>query len=538
MRQFQNGKVARSPCDLSKNQKIMAIETEGMIFPTPDLANDTGRLSNMNRETKAIPLGLALLFACLPLFGWWMTGLFDVDEGFYGAVVAEMNRRGEWVTPFFNGNPWFEKPILLYWLAKPCMMLLGPDFGPRLPSVLSTIALFVVCGFFMRRRYGASAQSLTIFCLGSSILVLALGRLMMTDAPLNLALTTAFLSFYESLVGDRRWRILTAFCLGVGVLAKGPVAIILFVIVAGIALWRDPILREQIKGFWLAGTAVLFAVIAAWYVPCYMANGQTFVDEFLIKQNIGRFLGGDKAHSLGLAGLPFYIPFVIIGICPWGWAEWRAFTKENIDDSFSKFLFIWAATIFIFFTISSAKLPHYILPMIAPMAMLAAKRIDSKPRLKWTAVGVMSISLILSLAVLDPLLRIWYKASGQQEAHYLVRKHPEIQVLYQLSRREKEMNTGTTKLQETSLPSLLMYLDKEVVETDDEHLVFDVGIHATDIQIKRSYKLKPGESYPPVLAQWLFTRKSRLASLASNHRLIPIEETENFGVYELKVLSP
>jgi hypothetical protein len=229
---------------------------------------------------------------------------------------------------------------------------------------------------------------------------------------------------------------------------------------------------------------------------------------------------------------------VIIGICPWGWAEWRAFTKENIDDSFSKFLFIWAATIFIFFTISSAKLPHYILPMIAPMAMLAAKRIDSKPRLKWTAVGVMSISLILSLAVLDPLLRIWYKASGQQEAHYLVRKHPEIQVLYQLSRREKEMNTGTTKLQETSLPSLLMYLDKEVVETDDEHLVFDVGIHATDIQIKRSYKLKPGESYPPVLAQWLFTRKSRLASLASNHRLIPIEETENFGVYELKVLSP
>src|SRR5258708_5134076 len=132
----------------------------------------------MKRETKAIPLGLALLFACLPLFGWWMTGLFDVDEGFYGAVVAEMNRRGEWITPFFNGHPWFEKPILLYWLAKPCMMLFGPDFGPRLPSVLCTIGLFVVCGWFMKRRYGASAQSLTIFCLGSSVLILGLGRLM------------------------------------------------------------------------------------------------------------------------------------------------------------------------------------------------------------------------------------------------------------------------------------------------------------------------------------------------------------------------
>ena len=166
-----------------------------------------------------------------------MTGLFDIDEGFYGAVVAEMNRRGEWITPYFNGKPWFEKPILLYWLAKPCMLLLGPYFGPRLPSVLCTIALFVVSGYFVKKRYGAAAQSFTIICLGTSVLVLGLGRQMMTDAALNLAMTAGFLSFYESLVGDRRWRILTAFCLGVGVLAKGPVALILFILVAGIALW-------------------------------------------------------------------------------------------------------------------------------------------------------------------------------------------------------------------------------------------------------------------------------------------------------------
>ena len=45
--------------------------------------------------------------AILPLLGWWFYGLFDIDEGFYGAVVAEMNRRGEWITPFYNGKPWF-----------------------------------------------------------------------------------------------------------------------------------------------------------------------------------------------------------------------------------------------------------------------------------------------------------------------------------------------------------------------------------------------------------------------------------------------
>ena len=52
-------------------------------------------------------LSLAPVICTIPLLGWWMYGLFDLDEGFYAAVVAEMNRRGEWITPFFNGKPWF-----------------------------------------------------------------------------------------------------------------------------------------------------------------------------------------------------------------------------------------------------------------------------------------------------------------------------------------------------------------------------------------------------------------------------------------------
>lgn len=455
-----------------------------------------------------------------------MTGLFDLDEGFYGAVVAEMNRRGEWITPYFNGHPWFEKPILLYWLAKPCMMIFGMDIGPRLPSVLCTIGLFLVCGFFMNRRLGEQARSYTIFCLGSSLLVLALGRMMMTDAPLNLCLATAFLSFYESLVSDKRWRLLTAFCLGLGVLAKGPVAIILFVGVTAIALWREPSLRTQLRGYWLAGTAILLATVALWYVPCYLANGQEFVQKFLIEQNVGRFLGGDKAHSLGLKGLPFYIPIVLLGLAPWGWLEWRAFTKPNLDEPFARYLATWAFVIFAFFTISSAKLPHYILPMISPMAMLVGKKMDQAPRFRWTPTTAACTSLFLLLAILDPAQRIWYHQSGQYEAHYLARKHPEIEVLYQLGKQEKQLNTGTTKLQETSLPSMIMYLNKAVVETDN---IRDLVVTAA------------GENGPGTLTTehgaltWkkhlvFFTRKSRVANIPVE----VIEETENFGVYKLK----
>ncbi|MEI8282150.1 MAG: glycosyltransferase family 39 protein [Armatimonadota bacterium] len=483
----------------------------------------------MKSETKAIPLGLALLCACLPLFGWWMTGLFDVDEGFYGAVVAEMNRRHEWITPFFNGHPWFEKPILLYWLAKPCMMLLGPDFGPRLPSVLCTIGLFVVSGYFVKKRYGAAAQSFTIVCLGMSVLVLGLGRQMMTDAALNLALTTAFLSFYESLVGDRRWRILTAFCLGLGVLAKGPVALILFVLVAVVALWRDKSIRDQIKGYWMVGTAVLAATIACWYVPCYLANGQDFVQKFLIEQNIGRFLGGDKAHSLGLIGLPLYIPIVILAICPWGWIERKAFSKANVDDSYARYLAVWAIVIFVFFSISGAKLVHYVLPVIPPLAVLAAKKMTFQPKFAWRPEILMGISIFL-LLVLNPLQQFAYVKSGQNEAQYLVRKHPEIEVLFQLGRRDQALNTGTTKLNETSLPSLIMYLNHTVVETDDENGLL-VEMKGADVATQDRFDPTKETGY--FTQRVFFTRKSRVSTL--HHKTIPIEETEHFGIYKLEL---
>jgi 4-amino-4-deoxy-L-arabinose transferase-like glycosyltransferase len=461
----------------------------------------------MPRTRPMYPLWFALLFASIPLFGWWMTGLFDLDEGFYGAVVAEMNRRGEWITPYYNGKPWFEKPILLYWIAKPCFMLFGPWFGARLPSVICTVGLYLVVGFFAKRRLGEEGQRRAIFCLGSSLLVLVLGRLMMTDAPMHLALAGAFLSFYESLVGDKRWRWLVGMCLGFAILAKGPVALLLFTPIALMTYWKLPDLRKEFKGGWLPAMSLMLLVVATWYLPCYLVNRDAFVQEFLIKQNIGRFTGGDAAHSLGLKGLPFYIPILLIAVAPWGWIEWRAFTKENIDDSFSKFLAIWAGVIFLFFTVSSAKLPHYILPVMTPVALLVARRMTIKPVLNWRSpLWPLCTGILLLMAVLDPLQRIWYSQSGQQEVQQLCLKHKDIGALYRLSRQEKALSTGTTKLQETSLPSVVMVLNQAVLDTDDTR----------EIEARKPIKV--------------LTRANRIVPSS----WVSIERGTNYSVYEAR----
>jgi|GEM_PF-500421 len=409
------------------------------------------------------------LLALLPLLGWWATGLLDLDEGFYAAATAEMNRRGEWVTPYYNGSPWFEKPILLYWFAKPSIALFGESIGPRLPSVLASLATYLLLAWFARRHFKDAVAKLAVLILASSLLVVGAGRMMLTDPLLVLCFTGAMVTFWESLVGDRRWRLATAGLLGFGVLAKGPVALILFVLIAGWTFFRERELRAEFRGQWLAGTAILAAVIATWYVPAYLASGETFVQKFLIEQNIGRFTGGDAAHTLGLASLPLYIPILFLGMVPWAaWIPkaWPRQRDRGEQEPLRRFLGTWALMVFLFFSVSGAKLPHYILPVIPPLALLLAERLSAR---RWSAGLGVAMCVAMSL-IANGALWWWYQASGQQEVHNLaryVRAQGGEVTIYQMSRRNKDRGTGRPKLQETSLPSLFLYLNSTALDTDD-----------------------------------------------------------------------
>lgn len=406
--------------------------------------------------------------ASLPLFGWWSYGLLDLDEGYYAAVTAEMNRRHEWLTPYYNGAPWFEKPILLYWFAKPSLMIFGDVIGPRLPSVLASIATLAVVAWFVKRHFSPAAAIWSILIIGSSLLWVGVGRMMLTDPLLSMSLTIGFTSFWESLVGDRRWRIVSAGAIGFGILAKGPVAGLLFLIVVGIS-YATSVNKRTFGKYWLAGTVVLLAVVGSWYVPAYLQSGQTFVQRFLIEQNIGRFSGGDAAHSVtGLGGLAYYPLILLIGMAPWSFSLIPAWRGAETTD-LNRYLKTWGSTILIFFLISSAKLPHYVVPCVVPFAILIANRLvalNRDLRLGTVAIGLMTVLANVGFIT-------WYRLSGQQEIHQIcawVRDHAastDVVAEYQMSRREHELGTGKPTIQETSEPSTLLYLNRTVLDTDE-----------------------------------------------------------------------
>ncbi len=425
-----------------------------------------------------------LLILILPLLGFWTTGLLDLDEGFYGAVTGEMLYRREWITPYFNGSPWFEKPILLYWAAMPTVALFGENVGPRLPSVLANLGLYWLIFKETRRYLGEFAATLTSVALATSLLVALLGRLMMTDAILTLCLSLAFLMFYRSVQsGSMTDRWIAATALGISVLAKGPVGGALFIILFGVTYWKEPELREKFKGGWLIGIACFALMVSSWYVPAYLANRDAFVQEFIIRQNIGRFTGGDAAHTItAFWGYFFYIPLIFLGAMPWSLTFFKKFPapSDPKEAQFLRFCWRWFWTIFLFFSISKAKLPHYIYPLFPPLAMI----VGYKLRQIWTERGHVGFDLrvaragIVTSAIVSAmfvfLLGEYYWqgslvgnpiANPQGEAHRLIqltRGKQEPIIAYQLSRRKKSLGTPS-KLEETSLPSLTFYAQRPIL---------------------------------------------------------------------------
>jgi 4-amino-4-deoxy-L-arabinose transferase-like glycosyltransferase len=430
--------------------------------------------------------------ACVvPYLGFWAYGLFDLDEGFYAAVVSEMIRRGEWVTPFYNGQPWFEKPILAYWIAIPSVAVFGEWVGPRLPAVVSTLATAWVLARWASRWFGEPESWATALIYSGSILVAGVGRLMMTDPLLVLFLTLALTCFFDACAkpeGGVRLRLWAALFVGLAVLAKGPVAAVLFLgSVAAFAVaspgwgrrvwagsdqggWAQALLGN---GGWVLGLLTALGTMAVWYVPCFLANGKDFVDEFLIRQNLGRFSGGDRAHGAPWWAHPIYYPAVLLAaFAPGWWVGRRPFdapptSSESVLAAW-RFALVSALVPVALFTLSGTKLPHYVLPS-APWVAVVLGVAASKDRARFPARlrGLLAWSVVLWAVAQAVFTWDWrHRMAEVQSLAIVARARSEGLVLYRIGAGSREPGIGLG-LQDTSHPSVLFYYGRSLLMTDD-----------------------------------------------------------------------
>ncbi len=349
-------------------------------------------------SAQPIPLLLLLLLSGLLFFtGLGSMGLTDRDEGRNAEAGREMFASGDFVTPTFNGELRVAKPVFVYWLMTMSYHVFGvSEFAARAPSALFGVGLIVMHYLFLTRLRGSTVGLYGALMLLLNIEVLALGRMAITDSVLIFCTTLSLYGFWLGLHEPGRGRHwIWAFYAGMALatLTKGPVGFAVPLITGLLYLaatrrwltfWR--------RGAPISGTMLFLLLTGPWYVAMFILHGDAYSSQAKV-HTVGRFLAPMEGHG---AGWWFYVPVLLLGFYPWSaflpaglyrayrsWRESRALQNHRQEpdgsetplgsvDELEWLAGLWIVGVFIFFSLSSTRLPHYIGPLFPACALLAA----------------------------------------------------------------------------------------------------------------------------------------------------------------------
>lgn len=326
-------------------------------------------------------------------------GFVGPDEPRYAWIARAMAETGDWVTPRLYGQPWFEKPILYYWVAAVGFRLnLPPEWASRLPSALAALAAAIAIGWLGWKHYGGENSLidrpalLAPVIFSTSVAAIGFSRAATPDMLFSALITLAMACAAGVLRNQRALRcaskpkpvirtretftlVLFGAFLGLAVLAKGPAAV--FLAGGTIALWALATSHWR-AAFRLASPLAIgaFCVVALpWYVLC-AARNPDFIRIFIFQHNFQRYLTPVFQHKQ-----PFWFFgwITLLALLPWtallipaaqeGLRLWR---EKNWSDSPGFFFVCWAIFPILFFSASQSKLPGYILPAIPALALISS----------------------------------------------------------------------------------------------------------------------------------------------------------------------
>ena len=318
---------------------------------------------------------LALLILVSFFLGLGSAPLFDVDEGAFSEATREMMVSKNYLTTWLNGAPRFDKPILIYWLQLASVKLFGlNEFAFRFPSALGGSVWAVSIFLFMRREIGNRQAFFAAAMMVLSLQVMVIAKAAIADGVLNCFLAITMLSLlHHYKTGSKPVLYLAFAAAGFGMLTKGPIAVVIpFAVTFLFSLQERSLKQWFIMLFNPAGIVLFLAVALPWYLLEYRDQGMAFVEGFFFKHNISRFNTSLEGHS---GSLLYYLPVIILGLMPFTGLFFTLLfnLKGLLSDRVNRFLLIWFGFVFLFFSLSGTKLPHYMIYGYTPLFILMAR---------------------------------------------------------------------------------------------------------------------------------------------------------------------
>jgi len=334
----------------------------------------------------------------------------DSDEAFYAEAAREMVISGDWLTPHYNFEYRFQKPILFYWLTAGAYRVLGIDeAAARVWSAAAGLGLALLTAACGRRWYDEPTARIGGAVVATAFGYFSIGRLSLPDLPLAFFITATTWMGLVGLLDDRprarRWLVGAGIACGLGFLTKGPLAIIIPALVV-VPLWWREARREPLPWSSLAlFAAVAAAIVLPWFMAMTRVHGMEYLAGFFVGDNVERFA---TTRFNDPRPVWFYLPIVAGGLLPWTplavsavrpAADWIARRRPVHTNTIR--LLVWAVLPLLFFTASIGKQPRYVLPILPPLALLIARGVrrhlarDPRARLLRTAVLTVGVFLVI-----------------------------------------------------------------------------------------------------------------------------------------------
>ncbi|HEX6436002.1 MAG TPA: glycosyltransferase family 39 protein [Candidatus Binatia bacterium] len=322
--------------------------------------------------------------------------LFEPDEGRNAEVAREVLLLDDWITPHYDFIPRLDKPAFFFGLVALAFKVFGlSEWAARLPSVLAALGCLSLTYIVARSVFGRWAALWSVLILLTSVEFFALSRVVILDMVLTMFITLSLVCFWlghRATGARRKFLVLLMYAsMGAATLVKGPIGFVLpaaviffYLLLSG----KWALLREMEVSL---GVPLFLILAGSWYVAVEFRN-PGYLHHFLYEENFARF----TSTQFNRSG-PWYYFFMVLAA---GFFPWTLLLPMTLADFRKRppaeghlFLSLWMALPFIVFSLSASKLPHYILPLYPPLAILVGASVAKA----YTAAPSAKTSWVLSL---------------------------------------------------------------------------------------------------------------------------------------------
>jgi 4-amino-4-deoxy-L-arabinose transferase-like glycosyltransferase len=321
---------------------------------------------------------LLALAGLLLFLGLGANTIWDANEAFYVDTPRHMVESGDYINPEFNGEPRMNKPVLSYWVVAAFYQVFGVSVAiERVAIAVGALGILYAAYLFGRSLGGTTTGLVAALIVATAPRFVMFSRRIFIDVWVTMFMALALACFVLAETKPqhrRRYLWLMYAAIGLGVLTKGPIALLFPAATIGTWLILERRLSDLKSFSLISGTLIVLAIVVPWWAVIYAQQGWEPVQAFWLGENFGRYT---ESMQPGERDIFFYIPVVLGDLFPWtlflvAGLGWGAMSLWNRESPIARLLMLWIVWHVGVFSFSESKQDLYVFPIVPALAALTA----------------------------------------------------------------------------------------------------------------------------------------------------------------------